>query len=224
MFCLFCPFLMVFDLFLFFFFPSLPLFVFTVCLSVCLSVWLRCLSRSHSHILNSHLASVTNHTLNKTDHQPNMPQTKTVYVQTWSPTPKWVQMRSLLFLPAYGICSVFCTYTNKFWKFYLYLKNQNKIAQICVLPILTRQPDRHECTPPKQKIYFWAFDLLRGPPKNLLMSAQAWKTARHFQQKSKPQIFKINNFKQIRPSPNTISWAYSLDTIFAPPSSQNLFL
>ena len=65
-----------------------------------------------------------------------------MFVQIWARNPKQVQMKTLPFLPAYGKRVFSAPMQTNVSEFAL-LKIQSKIAQIRVLPILTRQPNTH---------------------------------------------------------------------------------
>ena len=88
-----------------------------------------------------------------------------------------------------------------FWRGAISVKKerQKQFTKISGLPILTRQPSTHECTPhePKNPIFpvFWDVrPKLSGCHQNL------WNCT-SFSTKYTPESFRINSFKQIRECP-----------------------
>ena len=78
---------------------------------------------------------------------PTCPQQKTISVQIWAHNPKRVQM---IFLTIFACMrNILCfLHLNKYlFNLPFFERQQSKIAQVCVLPILTRQSNTHECTP-----------------------------------------------------------------------------
>ena len=135
-----------------------------------LSVCLLSLSPSHSLILHSHLASVTNHSQNGTDHQPKC---KKRISRKCVPPPKTSANGNFAKFAHLWENLVFFAPTQNVKKNSLFQKSR-KIVQDCVSPILTRHPSRHECTPSRIKICHF-LRLLRHPPRILVMSPKAKK-------------------------------------------------
>ena len=120
------------------------LFVFIVSLSVSQSV---CLSVSRSLPLTLAFVIVTLYL------PPMIPKTKHTTSQTAPPPesdPKGVKMIFLPILHVYGEISCFLHPHKHIFEKMAFSNNREDCA-ICVSPILSRQPSRHKCTPPKQK-------------------------------------------------------------------------
>ena len=131
------------------------------------------------------------------DHQPNMAPTKNAFSCKFGPT-----IRDFASFARIWENMVFSapTQTN-FSEFALFQGHRSKIAQICVLPILTRKPNTNECTPLNKKTVFLGF--LRCPPK-ISKCHQNLLRERVIFNKIQTEFFKINNFKQIRNFSKTI--------------------
>ena len=70
---------------------------------------------------------------------PTCPQQKHMFVKIWARNPKRVLMKFWTLLPAYGKKTVFSAPTQTKFEYLLFFKvHQIKIAQICLLPCLTR--------------------------------------------------------------------------------------
>ena len=74
----------------------------------------------------------------------------------------------------------------------------------------------------KKKTIFLAF--FEMPSHKISNHHQTFKNVRRAQQKSKPEIFKINNFKQIRKCPKRYFEHFHLTPSLPPQSSETLFL
>ena len=154
------------------------------------------------------------------DHQPNMPSQKTYFRANLGLQPETGPNGNFAMFARIWENIVFSVPAQtKFW-ITLFKLAESKMAQICVLPILTRQPNTHECTPlNKRTLFFRNFEM--PTPK---MSSKNLQNARHFQQKSKPEIFKLNNFKQIRKCPKHFFGHFHLTPFLPPHPLQHLIL
>ena len=95
-----------------------------------------------------------------------------------------------------GKCSVFCTYTSKCLKFCPFSNTSvQNCSNLCLAHSHQRTKHPMNAPPPEKNSFLGCFEM---PTKNLQMSSKPLTNARHFQQKSKLDIFKIHNFKHIR--------------------------
>ena len=151
------------------------------------------------------------------------PSRKNTFMRVYHTTPQHVEPEIFTIRCHVGKSSVFSPCPQKFLQICPYSETQNQFTKIYGLPSLTRQPSTHECIPPEpQKATLLVF-FLRCPPKNFQMSSNPLKTARDFQQNSKPEIFKINNFEQIRKCPKQYFEHFHLTPFLPPPSETPIF-
>ena len=107
----------------------------------------------------------------KKNHQPNMPPTKTHVCENLGPQPETGANEVLTFLPAYGKKkTVFSAPTQTKFEYLLFFKvHQIKIAQICLLPCLTRPANTHKCTRKSGNFLESQAILLQNPHKSTLL-------------------------------------------------------
>ena len=85
---------------------------------------------------------------------------------------------------------------------------------MCLLPILARQLNTHECIPPVKKTYFLFFETPTQKSPNVIKTFN--KCASFSQQISKPETFKINNLEKSENDQNTVLSIFTWHHFCAP--------